>query len=71
MNMSFSEYTRGLKTREAQRLLKCTDKSVTEIAQMLDYATSSHFIKDFKKEKNMSPGKYRSGQKSLEKGTNF
>lgn len=60
MNMSFTEYTRDLKTREAQRLLKCTDKSVTEIAQMLDYATSSHFIKDFKKEKNMAPGKYRS-----------
>ena len=63
MNMSFTEYTRGLKTREAQSLLKCTDKSITEIAQMLDYATSSHFIRDFKREKNMSPGKYRSGAK--------
>ncbi len=63
MNMSFTEYTRGLKTHEAQRLLKCTDKSITEIAQMLDYATSSHFIRDFKREKNMSPGKYRSWAK--------
>lgn len=63
MNMKFTEYTRELKIREAQRLLKCTDKSITEIAQILDYATSSHFIRDFRKEKNMSPGKYRSEAK--------
>lgn len=59
MNMSFTEYTRSVKIKEAERLLKCTDESITNIAQTLEYATSSHFIKDFKKEKNMSPGKYR------------
>lgn len=63
MNMNFTEYTRSVKTKEAERLLKCTDKSITEIAQILDYATVSHFIKEFKKVKNMSPGRYRSGAK--------
>ncbi len=63
MNMSFTEYTRTIKTKEAERLLKCTDSTITDIAQMLDYATVSHFIKEFKKEKNMSPGRYRSGTK--------
>ena len=42
-----------------ERLLKCTDLSVTEIAQSLDYATASHFIEDFKSEKGMSPKQYK------------
>lgn len=65
MNMSFTEYTRSVKIKEAERLLKCTDESITNIAQMLEYATSSHFIKDFQKEKNMPPGKYRQRAKNF------
>lgn len=65
MNMSFTEYTRGVKIKEAERLLKCTDESITNIAQILEYATASHFIKEFKKEKNMSPGKYRQRAKNF------
>lgn len=63
MGMSFTEYTRDVKIREAERLLKCTDESVTDIAQELEYATASHFIKDFEKKKGISPGKYRRGEK--------
>lgn len=61
MGMSFTEYKRGIKVEEAQRLLKCTDKSITYIAQELGYSTASHFIKDFKKEKGISPRLYRIG----------
>lgn len=63
MGMSFTEYTRDVKIREAERLLKCTDKSITDIAQELEYATASHFIKDFEKKKSISPGRYRRGGK--------
>lgn len=65
MGMSFTEYTRDMKIREAERLLKCTSESITDIAQELEYATASHFIKDFEKKKGISPGKYRRGEKTL------
>lgn len=59
MNMSFTSYVKSVKTAEAERLLKCTDMSINDIAQTLNYATASHFIEDFKKIKGISPRKYR------------
>ncbi len=57
--MTFSQYTKNIKCIQAERLLKCTNMSITEIAQELGYATTSHFIEDFKKEKHLSPKRYR------------
>ncbi len=59
MNMTFMRYIKNIKTEEAERLLKCTDTSVTDIAQILNYASTSHFIEDFKKEKGLSPKQYK------------
>lgn len=59
MGMTFSEYAKFVKMAEAERLLKCTDQSITDIAQTLNYATSSHFIEDFRASKGISPLKYR------------
>lgn len=59
MGMTFTQYVKSVKIAEAERLLKCSDFSVTDIAQRLCYATASHFIEDFKKEKGISPKKYR------------
>lgn len=60
IGMTFSQYVKNIKCIQAERLLKCTDMSVTQIAQELGYATTSHFIEDFKKEKQLSPKRYRS-----------
>jgi AraC-like DNA-binding protein len=59
MGMTFSEYAKFVKIAEAERLLKCTDISITDIAQTLNYATASHFIEDFRASKGISPLKYR------------
>ena len=59
MGTNFTRYVKSVKMDKAERLLKCTDLSVTEIAQSLDYATASHFIEDFKSEKGMSPKQYK------------
>lgn len=62
---TFTQYVKSVKIDRAERLLKCSDVSVTEIAQLLDYATASHFIEDFRREKGMSPRRYR--KNALEK----
>ena len=56
---TFTQYIKSVKIDRAERLLKCSDMSVTEIAQSLEYATTSHFIEDFRKEKGISPKQYR------------
>lgn len=59
MATSFMQYVKNIKMEEAERLLKCTDKTITEISQELNYASASHFIEDFRKEKGISPKKYK------------
>ncbi|MDO5477847.1 MAG: AraC family transcriptional regulator [Clostridia bacterium] len=57
--MTFHEYTRKLKIEDAQRLLSCTDDSITNIAYSLGYCSSSFFTKEFKAEKGITPMQYR------------
>lgn len=61
MNMTFMQYAKSVKLEEAERLLKCTDMSITDIAQALNYASTSHFIEDFRKQKGISPKQYKKG----------
>lgn len=56
---TFTQYVKSVKIGIADRLLKSSDMSITEIAHSLNYATSSHFIEDFRKEKGISPKQYR------------
>ena len=44
---------------ESKRLLKYTDKTISEIAFELDYSDPSYFVKFFKKSTNLTPGEYR------------
>lgn len=59
MGMSFTQYVKSVRMNEAVRLLKCTDETITAIAQRLHYATASHFIEDFRRIKGISPKRYR------------
>ncbi len=64
-NMSFMQYVKSVKISEAERLLKCTEKTITDIAQILSYGSTSHFIEDFKREKGITPKQYRKNSYSL------
>ena len=57
--MPFMQYIKNVKMEEAERLLKCTDKTVTEISLELNYATASHFIEDFRTQKGTTPKQYK------------
>lgn len=57
--VSFQKYLIKMRINEAMRLLSETDLSVTAIALAVGFSTSSHFIKVFREEKNISPGKFR------------
>lgn len=59
MNMSFSDYVNMVRTNQAMRLLATTDKSITEIAYMVGFSSSSYFIQTFRKHKNISPSRFR------------
>ncbi len=59
MDTGFAEYAKKERMSAAERMLRCTDNSVTRIAQDLGYATASHFIEDFRRAHGISPLKYR------------
>lgn len=59
MGIGFSAYARNERLAAAERKLRCTDDSVTRIAQDLGYATASHFIEEFRCARGVSPLKYR------------
>jgi AraC-like DNA-binding protein len=59
MGKSFCEYVNILRINAAERLLLTGNDSVTEIALACGFATSSHFIESFKRQKGSTPGKYR------------
>jgi AraC-like DNA-binding protein len=44
---------------ESKRLLKYTDKTISEIAFELNYNDPSYFAKFFKQSTNLTPGEYR------------
>ncbi len=59
MNTTFTKYVKSVKLAEAERLLICTDDAVSDIAQVLNYISPSHFIEDFRKAKGISPKQFR------------
>lgn len=56
---NFKDYLLDLKIRQAEKLLLSTEKSVTEIAQDINFSTASHFITQFKKKTGITPQKFR------------
>ncbi len=59
MKKSFTEYVNYIRLEQAVKLLVTTDKSVTEIAAATGFSTTSYFIEQFKKKKQISPRQFR------------
>lgn len=57
---NFSEYIVHMRIKRAQSLLRTTDLSVSQIAEMVGIGNSSYFSKVFTKTIGISPNKYRS-----------
>ncbi len=57
--ISIQQYVIQTKMKMAERLLKQTGLTITEIAQKMNFTDSSHFTKSFKKYKSMTPKEYR------------
>lgn len=53
------DYFISLKIKEAKRLIKNGEYSVTQIADMLGYSTIHHFSHSFKKNTGVSPSEYK------------
>lgn len=54
-------YLMTIRLRAAEMYLKYTNMSVEEISKEIGFSNTSNFIYQFRKEKGMSPGKYRLG----------
>ena len=52
-------YQLSLRLRRAQRLLKSTDASISEIAETLGFQSQAYFARFFRKETGLSPTSYR------------
>lgn len=59
IGISVSDYIREKKLDRAQNLLRYTDQSFAEIANILSFSSQSHFIQAFKNHTGMTPKKYR------------
>ncbi len=57
--MSFRQYLNTIRTYEAKRLLRETDRQVTDIAYRVGYKNVTHFNRIFKESEAVSPNQYR------------
>lgn len=53
------QYLKSLRMHKACELLETSLLSVKEIRARVGYTDDSHFLRDFKKTKNLTPSKYR------------
>ena len=59
MNTSIFDYIIQFRIEKSAKLLKETDRSVTEIAQSVGFNDANHFAKLFRREKGVSPSQFR------------
>jgi AraC-like DNA-binding protein len=59
MKKSFSEYLSYVRITHAEKKLVSTDKAITDIAMECGFSATSYFIKQFKRQKGISPKQYR------------
>ena len=57
--ISFVDYLSGVRVKEAQRLLVKSDMSVSDIALVVGFKSTTHFGRSFKKLVGVSPLTYR------------
>ncbi|MEO8204905.1 MAG: helix-turn-helix domain-containing protein, partial [Chthoniobacterales bacterium] len=53
------QFTRTLRLREARRLLRQTDRSLTQIADTLGFTDAYYFNREFSRLAGIAPGAYR------------
>lgn len=58
--MTLTDFILREKIEEAKRLLRSTDKPLSQISDYLGFSSQSHFCKTFKKYSDRTPGAYRS-----------
>lgn len=59
LNCTLPQYINRQKVFEAKKLLRFTDKTLSEIANLLCFSSQSHFQNQFKKIRGISPAEYR------------
>lgn len=59
MRMSFSDYVNLVRVNNSMKLLMTTDNSITEIAMICGFSSTSYYIQTFRKLKYISPSKFR------------
>lgn len=59
LHCTMARYIVRRKIAEAKKLLRFTDKSLAEIANLLCFSSQSHFQRDFKKIRGITPNDYR------------
>ena len=57
--IAITEYIRSVKVEEAKMFLLHTDKTLTEISNLLSYSSQSHFIVSFKNVEGITPNEFR------------
>lgn len=67
MRKSPKDYLSGYRIRQACRLLRETDLSVSTIAYSVGFENNLYFSKAFRKQKGMSPSEYRRARREQEK----
>jgi len=59
MKRSFREYLNYVRITKAEHLLTASELNITEIALQVGFSTSSYFIQQFKRYKDISPKQYQ------------
>lgn len=59
----FKSYLTKIRVNESMKLLSGSRLSIAEIAVMVGFSSSSHFIESFRKQKAMTPAKFRENTK--------
>lgn len=59
MGLNFVQYISGLRMSEFKRLLKETDRSITELVTEVGYSDASNFLRKFKATEGVTAGQYR------------
>lgn len=62
MNMTISAYIRRIRIEASKTLLQYYDYSITEIAEYLNFASVSYFIKVFREQTGMTPAQFRQNE---------
>ncbi|NTV79757.1 MAG: helix-turn-helix transcriptional regulator, partial [Clostridiales bacterium] len=57
--MSFIEYLTNIRMEKAKEYLRCSNKKITEIGELIGYQDSHYFSYIFKKTQNCTPKEYR------------